>query len=233
MKRRIDMSTVLNGAPTSKETHDWCPPLDRRAALRFISMSAVAAMAGCGGSKSASAGTQSTTTTLSASNTSVAENSNVTLTATISPSAATGTATFDDGSTSLGTGRVSSGGATLKTAFTTAGTHTLSAVYGGDSSYTASTSAFLSITVLGTTCSETVEGEEGPYFVDDSASGFDRSNILSNLDGSGTQSGVPFTLPSMSTTAKMDAVQWKCTGPYLALQCQRDIFRREQRIHER
>ena len=48
MKRRIDMSTVLKGAPTSKETHDWCPPLDRRAALRLISMSAVAAMAGCG-----------------------------------------------------------------------------------------------------------------------------------------------------------------------------------------
>jgi protocatechuate 3,4-dioxygenase beta subunit len=43
-------------------------------------------------------------------------------------------------------------------------------------------------------CTQTLEGEIGPYFTDDSASGYNRSNILSNLDGSGTQTGVPLTL---------------------------------------
>jgi len=43
-------------------------------------------------------------------------------------------------------------------------------------------------------CSVTPEGEIGPYFADDSASGFDRSDILSNLDGTDTQTGVPLSL---------------------------------------
>jgi protocatechuate 3,4-dioxygenase beta subunit len=43
-------------------------------------------------------------------------------------------------------------------------------------------------------CSETLEGEIGPYFADDSADGFARSNVLANLDGSSAQTGVPFTL---------------------------------------
>ena len=43
-------------------------------------------------------------------------------------------------------------------------------------------------------CTVTREGEIGPYFADDSATGFARSNILSNLDGTETQTGVPFTL---------------------------------------
>jgi protocatechuate 3,4-dioxygenase beta subunit len=46
----------------------------------------------------------------------------------------------------------------------------------------------------GAACATTPEGEIGPYFADDSASGFNRSNILSNLDGTSTQSGIPLTL---------------------------------------
>jgi protocatechuate 3,4-dioxygenase beta subunit len=46
----------------------------------------------------------------------------------------------------------------------------------------------------GATCANTPEGEIGPYFADDSASGFNRSSILSNLDGTATQTGVPLTL---------------------------------------
>jgi protocatechuate 3,4-dioxygenase beta subunit len=52
------------------------------------------------------------------------------------------------------------------------------------------------------TCDVTPEGEIGPYFADDSAAGFDRSNILSNLDGSNTQSGVPLTLTVNVVDAK-------------------------------
>jgi protocatechuate 3,4-dioxygenase beta subunit len=44
------------------------------------------------------------------------------------------------------------------------------------------------------TCAATPEGEIGPYFADDSATGFNRSDIRSNLDGTETQSGVPLTL---------------------------------------
>lgn len=43
-------------------------------------------------------------------------------------------------------------------------------------------------------CTLTPEGEIGPYFTDDSASGYNRSDIRSNLDGSSTQSGIPLTL---------------------------------------
>lgn len=77
-----------------------------------------------------------------------------------------------------------------------------------------------------TSCSVTPEGEEGPYFVDDSATGFNRSNILSNLDGSNTQSGIPLTLSiyvydSEKSCAAMAGLQvdiWHCnaSGVYSA-----------------
>ncbi|MFT3692189.1 MAG: hypothetical protein QM831_03545 [Kofleriaceae bacterium] len=44
------------------------------------------------------------------------------------------------------------------------------------------------------TCSETLEGEIGPYFADDSANGFERSDIRANLDGSDVQTGIPLEL---------------------------------------
>lgn len=53
---------------------------------------------------------------------------------------------------------------------------------------------------------QTLEGEEGPYFVDDSASGYMRSNILSNLDGSNTQKGVASHLLCMCTTRRIAAL---------------------------
>jgi protocatechuate 3,4-dioxygenase beta subunit len=43
-------------------------------------------------------------------------------------------------------------------------------------------------------CTVTPEGEIGPYFADDSDARFNRSNILSNLDGSGTQTGIGLAL---------------------------------------
>lgn len=68
--------------------------------------------------------------------------------------------------------------------------------------------------------SQTLEGEEGPYFVDDSASGYQRSNILTNLDGSTTQAGVAFTLTlyvydAKNSCAVMQGVQvdiWHCNA---------------------
>jgi YVTN family beta-propeller protein len=81
----------------------------------------------------------------------------VTLTATLTAIAPgtgtpTGTVTFLDGTTTLGTGSLNSSGvATLATSALTAGTHSLTAQYGGDTNFSASTSAALSQAVLGTT----------------------------------------------------------------------------------
>jgi hypothetical protein len=56
----------------------------------------------------------------------------------------TGTVTFYDRTTSLGTGTLSGGTATLSTAFSALGSHSITAVYGGDTNFTTSTSAALS-----------------------------------------------------------------------------------------
>ena len=61
-------------------------------------------------------------------------------------------------------------------------------------------------------CEVTPEGEIGPYFADDSAAGFDRSSVTSNLDGTSTQVGVPLTLVVTVLDAKKS-----CT-PYVGAQ---------------
>lgn len=211
-----------------EDSHHWCPPLDRRRALRLLGLSTLAGVAGCGSGGTASTGTTTTTaatatvTTLVASTTSVATGTAVTLTATVSPAAATGSVTFYNGTTSLGSATLSSGTATVSTSFSTAGSASLTAVYGGSTAYATSTSAAVSLTVTaGATCSSaTLEGEEGPYFVDDSASGYFRTNILSNLDGTSTQAGIPLALTlyvydSQNSCAAMQGVQvdiWHCNA---------------------
>ena len=92
----------------------------------------------------------------------------------------------------------------------------------GSSKYASSTSSAVSVTVTSSTaaCTETLEGEEGPYFVDDSDTGYDRSNILSNLDGTETQTGVALALTlyvfdSEKECAAMEGVQvdvWHCNA---------------------
>jgi hypothetical protein len=76
----------------------------------------------------------------------------VTFTATetpVSPSAGTptGTVTFYDGTASLGTGTLSSGSATFSTSSLSVGTHSITAVYGGDTDFTGSTSNAITQTV--------------------------------------------------------------------------------------
>lgn len=209
---------------------EWCPKLDRRAALRLLGLTAFSAVAGCGTAGSTATTTTetassktATTTTLASSTAAAVQNAALTLTATVSPAAATGTVTFYDGTASLGTGTLSSGSTTLATALTTTGTQSLTATYAGSSAYAASTSAAVSVVVTAATstaCSVTLEGEEGPYFVDDSATGYLRSNIVSNLDGTATQTGVPLALTiyvfdAKSSCAPMQSVQvdiWQCNA---------------------
>src|SRR5580700_7101549 len=72
----------------------------------------------------------------------------VTFTATVTPSAATGTATFKDGSTTLGTSTISGGQAQFTTSSLALGSHSIKASYGGDSNDNSSTSSALTQTVL-------------------------------------------------------------------------------------
>jgi hypothetical protein len=101
-----------------------------------------------------------TTTTLATSSATPTSGTSVTLTATVSPTAATGTVTFYDGTTTLGTGTLSSGIATYTTSTLATGTHTITASYAGNSTYAASTSSSVTVTVssssAGTSGSTTV-----------------------------------------------------------------------------
>jgi protocatechuate 3,4-dioxygenase beta subunit len=91
---------------------------------------------------------------------------------------------------------------------------------GGANTSPTTTTSTTSTGTSNTSCTMTPEGEEGPYFVDDSATGFNRSDILSNLDGSNVQSGIPFTLSiyvydsekSCAATANGQVDIWHCNA---------------------
>jgi len=113
---------------------------------------------GCGDFWKAPSGGTSSTVTLASSESSTTVGTSITLTATVSPSTATGTVTFYSGTTKLGTGTLGSGTATLATSFSAVATVSLTADYGGDSTYSSSTSSAVSVTVtaaVGTTASTT------------------------------------------------------------------------------
>jgi protocatechuate 3,4-dioxygenase beta subunit len=57
-------------------------------------------------------------------------------------------------------------------------------------------------------CNVTPEGEIGPYFADDSDARFNRSNILSNLDGTATQTGIPLALTIIVVDGKKGCVPY-------------------------
>lgn len=88
-----------------------------------------------------------TTTTLTSSPNPVTFPAAVTLTAKVSPAASTGYVQFFSGALSLGSVALNGGQAQLSVAGLAAGANSLTAVYGGDGSYTGSTSAAVSETV--------------------------------------------------------------------------------------
>jgi redox-regulated HSP33 family molecular chaperone len=90
------------------------------------------------------------TTTLTPSASSLTEGLSLKLTAAITSSIAgtpTGSVNFLDGATSLGTGTVSGGTTNISTSTLAPGVHSLTAVYAGDSTFPASTSAAVSVTI--------------------------------------------------------------------------------------
>ncbi len=86
------------------------------------------------------------TISLTSSAPSASYGTSVVLTATVA-SGETGTVTFMDGSTTLGTGTIASNLATLTDSTFSVGSHTLTAVWAGNTDYTAATSASLTQTI--------------------------------------------------------------------------------------
>ena len=104
-----------------------------------------------------------TSTTLVSSVNPAALGQAITFTATVAPltgsTTPTGTVTFTDGATPLGTGPLNAGGvATFSTSSLGAGSHLITAVYGGDTGFTTSTSAVLTQVVNAAPSLPTITG---------------------------------------------------------------------------
>jgi subtilase family serine protease len=122
-------------------------------ALVLVAFATMSFVIGCGGSSAKTPPALiATTTALSFSSPTPAFNSPVTLTGKVTPASGrgtpTGTVTFMSGSTSLGSAPLASGVATFSATSLPAGSQTITAVYGGDSTYTPSTSTAGSLDVV-------------------------------------------------------------------------------------
>jgi hypothetical protein len=98
---------------------------------------------------------QATTVTLTASPTTAVAGQTVSLTAKVAPtsgtSTATGTVTFQDGTTGIGSSPLTGGAGALAISTLSVGTHSLSAVYSGDAANATSTSQPITVTITAAT----------------------------------------------------------------------------------
>jgi hypothetical protein len=118
----------------------------------------------------------------------------VTFTATVTPSAPgagtpTGTVSFFDGTTSLGTGTLDASGVATSppTAGLSVGDHAITAVYDGDTDFTASTSAAFTQTVNQGATSTSVTGAPGPSVFGQSVTF--TATVTPSAPGAGTPTG--------------------------------------------
>jgi hypothetical protein len=106
-----------------------------------------------------------TTTSLTASASTVNAGTSVTFNASVTPASGTGTptgsVTFMDGATALAMISLSSGAASSSTGSLAVGAHSITAVYGGDSNYSGSTSTAVSVTVQALTPSFMLSASPG------------------------------------------------------------------------
>ncbi len=101
----------------------------------------------------------STTTALTTSATTAVTGTNITFTATTTPASGTttptGTVTFKDGATTLGTGNLDATGKTTFAISTlTVGSHSITAVYGGSTTFSSSTSSAVTVTITAATAAD-------------------------------------------------------------------------------
>ena len=97
---------------------------------------------------------QATAVTLTANPTTAVSGQTITLSANVAPtsgtSTPTGTVTFQDGGTAIGSSPLAAGSGTLAVSTLSVGIHSLSAVYGGDTADSPSTSKTVSVTITAT-----------------------------------------------------------------------------------
>ena len=119
-------------------------------------------------SQTVSQGNSATAVTASANPSAFGQS--VTFTASVSGTGATatGTVTFKDGAATLGTGTLAGGQATFATAALSVGSHAITAVYGGDSNFTTSTSPTLTQNVTTTTSATALASSANPSAAGDS-----------------------------------------------------------------
>jgi hypothetical protein len=133
---------------------------------------------------------------------------NVTISANVTAAVGipTGTVTFKDGAATLGTGTLSAGIATYSTSTLTTGNHSITAVYGGNSNFSGSTSSALTQTVnsnLGYNPGPSGPGGGGGGSAPTSVSGIGTINVGSIVTASGlfNQSATLTSSDSMSTVS--------------------------------
>jgi Glycoside hydrolase family 44/Bacterial Ig-like domain (group 3) len=99
----------------------------------------------------ATAPLEATAVTLTANPTTAVSGQTITLSANVAPASGTsiptGTVTFQDGSTAIGSSPLAAGSGTLAVSTLSVGAHSLSAVYGGDTADSPSTSKAVSVTI--------------------------------------------------------------------------------------
>lgn len=144
-------------------THGFVATL-RKSGPQTITVNGTTATVMKGTANVAVAGATSSTSLVSSANP-VSFGQSVTFTAKVTSTTAgtpTGTVTFKDGTSNLGTGVLSSATATLATSALAVGTHTITAVYGGDITFSESTSSTLSQTVSKASTSTTLSSSGNP-----------------------------------------------------------------------
>jgi hypothetical protein len=131
----------------------------------------------------------STTTTVSSGTNPSVYGQTVTFTAHVTPTAATGTVTFYDGGTSIGTGTLSGGTATYTTtAFQLAvGSNSITAKYGGNGTYSSSTSSALTQTVNAASTTTAVSSGANPSVYGQTVTF--TATVTATSPGSGTPTG--------------------------------------------
>jgi autotransporter-associated beta strand protein len=144
-----------------------------------------------------------TTSAVASSDSSAVFGESVTFTATITANAPgagtpTGTVVFKDGSTTLGTGTLNGSGiATFATSALAVAGHSITAVYGGDTNFTTSTSSTLTQTVSQDTSTSVVASSANPSVSGQSVTF--TATVTSNAPGSGTPTGTVTFLDGSTT----------------------------------
>lgn len=170
----------------------------------------------------------STSTTLASSANPSSFGQTVVFTATVAVSAPgsggpTGTITFYDNGSSLGTGTVTGGQATYSTSSLALGTHPITAVYGGDSNFTGSTSSpalsqavrSATTTTVGSSLTPSTYGQPVVFTATVTGSGGTLTGSVTFLDGTTTLgTGTIISGQATYTTSALAAGSHSITASY-------------------